>query len=151
MLNDAQLWKALSSGSRPILIAGPCVIESQELCLRVGSTLAKLCRRLGYTYVFKASFDKANRTSGKSFRGPGANAGLDVLATVRSTLGVPTLTDIHKEEQAEPAAQVANILQIPAFLCRQTDLITVAVQTGKIVNIKKGQFLSPKEMGLSLC
>jgi len=128
-------------------MAGPCVIESEALCLRVAETLQKTCRRLGVTYVFKASFDKANRTSGKSFRGPGIEAGLQTLATVRKKIGVPILTDVHTETQVEAAAQVVDILQIPAFLCRQTDLIDAAARTGKIVNLKKGQFLSPKEMG----
>jgi len=123
------------------------VIESQELCLRVASSLAKASERLGIFYVFKASFDKANRTSAKSFRGPGTGEGLEVLAKVRARIGAPVLTDVHKEEQCAAAAEVADILQIPAFLCRQTDLISAAVQTGKIVNIKKGQFLSPREMG----
>ena len=104
-------------------------------------------RKLGINYVFKASFDKANRTSGKSFRGPGMEAGLKVLAKVRAEFGVPVLTDIHTEAQAAVAGEVVDILQIPAFLCRQTDLIEAAVLTGKIVNIKKGQFLSPAEMG----
>ena len=147
MLNDAGLWKSLNSGKQLFLIAGPCVIESEEICLRVGSTLKKLCHRFGITYVFKASYDKANRTSAKSFRGPGPEAGLEILARIRSKLGVPVLTDVHSETQTCPAASVADILQIPAFLCRQTDLIAAAVGTGKIVNIKKGQFLSPKEMG----
>ena len=123
------------------------MIESQELCLRVASSLAKASERLGIFYVFKASFDKANRTSAKSFRGPGTGEGLEVLAKVRARIGAPVLTDVHKEEQCAAAAEVADILQIPAFLCRQTDLISAAVQTGKIVNIKKGQFLSPREMG----
>ena len=129
------------------MIAGPCVIENEALCLKVASSLKKTCQRLGITYVFKASYDKANRTSAKSFRGPGTEKGLEVLATVRARIEVPILTDVHTEKQAISAAAVADILQIPAFLCRQTDLITAAVQTGKIVNLKKGQFLSPEEMG----
>jgi 2-dehydro-3-deoxyphosphooctonate aldolase (KDO 8-P synthase) len=113
----------------------------------VARSLKKTCRRLGVLYVFKASFDKANRTSAKSFRGPGLEQGLAVLAKVRAAVGVPVLTDVHTEAQVERAAEVADILQIPAFLCRQTDLIAAAVRTGKIVNLKKGQFLSPQEMG----
>jgi 2-dehydro-3-deoxyphosphooctonate aldolase (KDO 8-P synthase) len=113
----------------------------------VADALRRLTDRLGITYVFKASFDKANRTSGKSFRGPGLDEGLQVLANVRDKMDVPVLTDVHTEEQARTAAQAVDVLQIPAFLCRQTDLINAAVQTGKIVNLKKGQFLSPKEMG----
>ena len=130
-----------------LLIAGPCVVESEALCLRIAGALAKTCRKLGISYVFKASFDKANRTSGKSFRGPGLEEGLRVLAKVRDRFGLPVLTDVHTEAQAAVAGEVADILQIPAFLCRQTDLIEAAVRTGKIVNIKKGQFLSPAEMG----
>lgn len=130
-----------------VLIAGPCVIESEELCFRVASSLKKTCSRLGISFVFKASFDKANRTSSKSFRGLGIDAGLQILANVRKKFQVPVLTDIHSETQTTGAAEVADILQIPAFLCRQSDLIAAAVQTGKIVNIKKGQFLSPPEMG----
>jgi len=140
-------WKQLSSGKQLVLIAGPCVIESEELCHEVAITLGKLCRKLDVAYVFKASFDKANRTSGKSFRGPGIEDGLGVLAGVRKRFGLPVLTDIHTEEQARLAAEAGiDILQIPAFLCRQTDLVHAAVRTGKIVNIKKGQFLSPREM-----
>jgi 2-dehydro-3-deoxyphosphooctonate aldolase (KDO 8-P synthase) len=123
------------------------VIESEQLCLRVASALQKLCDKLGVFYIFKASYDKANRTSAKSFRGPGLEQGLETLAKVKARLGLPVLTDIHKETQAAEAAEVADILQIPAFLCRQTDLISAAVGTGKIVNLKKGQFLSPGEMG----
>ncbi len=147
MLNDATIWKSLNTPTRLSLIAGPCVVESEKLCLQVAATLQKACHRLGLFYVFKASYDKANRTSAKSFRGPGLKAGLDVLAKVRDKIGVPILTDIHSETQAAMAAEVADILQIPAFLCRQTDLIEAAVRTGKIVNLKKGQFLSPQEMG----
>jgi 2-dehydro-3-deoxyphosphooctonate aldolase (KDO 8-P synthase) len=113
----------------------------------VAKSLKKTCERLGVFYVFKASHDKANRTSAKSFRGPGLEQGLVVLAKVRAAVGVPVLTDVHSEAQVERAAEVADILQIPAFLCRQTDLIAAAVQTGKVVNLKKGQFLSPQEMG----
>jgi 2-dehydro-3-deoxyphosphooctonate aldolase (KDO 8-P synthase) len=130
-----------------VLIAGPCVIESERLCLRVGETVRRACERLGIEYVFKASYDKANRTSAKSFRGPGLGEGLEILGRVREKLGVPVLTDVHTEEQVWAAAEFADILQIPAFLCRQTDLIVAAAKTGRIVNVKKGQFLSPWEMG----
>ncbi len=147
MLNDSAIWKSLSAPGRLSLIAGPCVIESEELCLRVAASLKKTCDRLGIFYVFKASYDKANRTSGKSFRGPGIEAGLETLATVRKKIGVPILTDVHTETQVAASAEVVDVLQIPAFLCRQTDLIDAAARTGKIVNLKKGQFLSPKEMG----
>ena len=142
-----QLWKSLRSGRRLFLIAGPCAIESEKLCLDVARSLKKTCAKLGVTYIFKASFDKANRTSGKSFRGVGLEAGLEVLAKVRRQVGVPVLTDVHMEAQATTAGEVVDVLQIPAFLCRQTDLIEAAVRTGKIVNVKKGQFLSPAEMG----
>src|SRR5208282_2826516 len=141
------IWKALNSPHRLFLIAGPCVIENEKLCLQVAASLKKTCAHLGIFYVFKASFDKANRTSAKSFRGPGLDEGLRVLAKVREETGVPVLTDIHTETQAAVAGEVVDILQIPAFLCRQTDLIEAAVTTGQIVNLKKGQFLSPVEMG----
>jgi 2-dehydro-3-deoxyphosphooctonate aldolase (KDO 8-P synthase) len=122
-------------------------VESEDLCLRVAASLKKVCARLDILYIFKASFDKANRTSGRSFRGPGMEAGLRVLAKVHDKLGIPVLTDVHSEVQTGPVAAVVDVLQIPAFLCRQTDLISAAVQTGRIVNLKKGQFLSPAEMG----
>jgi 2-dehydro-3-deoxyphosphooctonate aldolase (KDO 8-P synthase) len=147
VLNNAAIWKSLTAQKRMVLIAGPCVIESEELCFRVASTLKKTCSRLGISFVFKASYDKANRTSAKSFRGPGMDAGLQILADVRKKFQVPILTDVHSENQASRAAEVVDILQIPAFLCRQSDLVAAAVQTGKIVNLKKGQFLSPQEMG----
>lgn len=141
------LWERLAHGGRMVLIAGPCVIESEKLCLEVAGVLKELCAGLGVEFVFKASYDKANRTSGRSFRGPGAAAGLAVLGRIRERFGVPVLTDVHTAEQAVEAAAVVDVLQIPAFLCRQTDLIEAAVCTGRIVNVKKGQFLSPAEMG----
>jgi 2-dehydro-3-deoxyphosphooctonate aldolase (KDO 8-P synthase) len=128
------------------LLSGPCVIESEELCLQIGRRLRDTCERLGIDYVFKASFDKANRSSGKSFRGPGLTEGLEILARIRTKLGVPVVTDVHTEEQCAAAGEVCDVLQIPAFLCRQTDLIAAAVATGRIVNIKKGQFLAPGDM-----
>ncbi len=146
MLQGTQLWRALTSGKRLALIAGPCVIETEALCLRVASALQRTCAGLGLPYVFKASFDKANRTAAKSYRGPGLDAGLRVLARVRAELAVPVLTDVHSEEQARVAAEVADILQIPAFLCRQTDLVQAAARTGRIVNVKKGQFMAPEDM-----
>jgi len=130
-----------------ILIAGPCVIESEKLCRQIAATLSRTCRKLGVTYVFKASYDKANRTSVRSFRGPGLDEGLRTLAKIRDEFGVPVLTDVHTKEQVDAAAEAVDILQIPAFLCRQTDLIAGAVRTRRIVNLKKGQFLSPWEMG----
>ncbi|MBI3192384.1 MAG: 3-deoxy-8-phosphooctulonate synthase [Pedosphaera parvula] len=144
---DTKLWKTLSSPRRFTLIAGPCVIESEALCRRVAVELQKACRKLGITYVFKASYDKANRTSGQSFRGPGLEQGLEILGRIRGELGIPVLTDVHTPAEAASAADVVDILQIPAFLCRQTDLIEAAAQTGAIINLKKGQFLSPLEMG----
>ena len=147
MLNDAAIWKNLNSPRRLFLIAGPCVIENEKLCLQVAGTLKITCARLGIFFVFKASFDKANRTSAKSFRGPGLEEGLRVLDKVRAEFGVPVLTDVHTETQAVIAGEVVDILQIPAFLCRQTDLIDAAAVTGRIINLKKGQFLSPAEMG----
>ena len=147
MLNDSAIWKSLNSPRRLSLIAGPCVIESEALCLKVAASLKKTCQKLGVNYIFKASYDKANRTSNKSFRGLGQEAGLEILARVRAEIGVPILTDVHTEAQVSAAAEVVDVLQIPAFLCRQTDLIVAAVKTGRIVNIKKGQFLSPLEMG----
>jgi len=146
-LSTRQLWRKLSNGKSLFLIAGPCVIESEELCLKVARSLRKTCERLGITYIFKASYDKANRTSGKSRRGPGLEKGLQILKTVREKVNVPVLTDIHDEAQARAAAEVVDVIQIPAFLCRQTDLIEVAARTSVIVNLKKGQFLSPQEMG----
>ncbi|MDR3457836.1 MAG: 3-deoxy-8-phosphooctulonate synthase [Verrucomicrobiae bacterium] len=147
MLDSIAIWKNINSPGRLFLIAGPCVIENEKLCRTVADSLVKTCKQLGIFYIFKASFDKANRTSGKAFRGPGIANGLKTLAAIREEFGVPVLTDVHTEEQATTAGAVVDILQIPAFLCRQTDLIDAAVATGKIVNLKKGQFLSPNEMG----
>jgi 2-dehydro-3-deoxyphosphooctonate aldolase (KDO 8-P synthase) len=147
VLTEAGIWKSLSTPRRLKLLAGPCVVENEKLCLQVARSLKQTCQRLGIVYVFKASFDKANRTSAKSFRGMGMEAGLEILAKVRAKIGVPVLTDIHNEAQATVVGEVVDILQIPAFLCRQTDLIEAAALTGQIVNLKKGQFLSPAEMG----
>ena len=146
MLNDSTIWKSLNRPGRLTLIGGPCVIESEKLCRRVATVLKQICKESGVYYVFKASYDKANRTSSGSFRGLGPEAGLKILANVRREMTVPVLTDVHSEAQVAAAAKVADILQIPAFLCRQTDLIVAAARTGKIVNVKKGQFLSPQEM-----
>ncbi len=129
-----------------VLIAGPCVIESAESCLAQARAVAEIAQRAGFPLVFKASFDKANRTSVSSYRGPGLDEGLRVLANVRRELGVPVVTDIHSPEQAERAAEVVDLLQVPAFLCRQTDLLVAAGRTGKPVNVKKGQFLAPDQM-----
>ncbi|MCU1349106.1 MAG: kdsA [Acidobacteria bacterium] len=129
----------------PLFIAGPCVIESREHALRMARTLVALRDELGINLVFKSSFDKANRSSIDSFRGPGLEAGLGILRAVKDETGLPLLSDIHEWQQAERAAEVLDILQIPAFLCRQTDLIAAAARTGKAVGVKKGQFLSPEE------
>ena len=128
------------------VIAGPCVIESLDLCLRVAEHVSKVCEKLGIRYVFKASFDKANRSSGGSFRGPGIEDGLAALATVKDRLGLPILTDIHESAQAAEAAHVVDVLQVPAFLARQTDLLQACGRTGRTINVKKGQFMSPAEM-----
>ena len=129
-----------------VLIAGPCVIESEAHATELAGHLVEIASRAGVPFVFKASFDKANRTSGRSFRGPGLESGLRTLAAIKARFSVPVLTDIHEPAQAEPAAEVADILQIPAFLCRQTDLLVAAARTGRIVNIKKGQFLAPDDV-----
>jgi 2-dehydro-3-deoxyphosphooctonate aldolase (KDO 8-P synthase) len=132
---------------RPLfLIAGPCVVESRELQVEVAGRLKEITGSLGIPFIFKSSYDKANRSSGKSFRGLGMEQGLGILAEVRRQVGVPVLTDVHTEEEVKPVAAVVDVLQTPAFLCRQTDFIHAAASAGKPVNIKKGQFLSPQEM-----
>lgn len=136
----------IGSGRPLALIAGPCIIESTDHCLTVAEAAAAVCRRLGLPYIFKCSFDKANRTSIHGFRGPGLDSGLKTLARVKERLGLPVLTDIHLPEQAAPAAEVCDVLQIPAFLCRQTDLLLAAARTNRAVNIKKGQFMAPEQM-----
>ena len=131
---------------RLVFIAGPCVIESRNMALDLAKRLSALARKLGVKYVFKASFDKANRTSVDSFRGPGLDAGLDILAEIRAKFGVPVLTDVHEPWQCGPVAEVCDILQIPAFLARQTDLLVAAGETGAVINVKKGQFMAPEDM-----
>jgi 2-dehydro-3-deoxyphosphooctonate aldolase (KDO 8-P synthase) len=133
-------------GGSLVLIAGPCVIESEAHAVDTALALRDIARRAGLPFIFKASYDKANRTSGSSFRGPGLAEGVRVLGRVREAAGVPILTDIHEPAQAAPAAEVADVLQIPAFLSRQTDLIAAAARTGRAVNVKKGQFLAPLDM-----
>jgi 2-dehydro-3-deoxyphosphooctonate aldolase (KDO 8-P synthase) len=137
---------AIGGGAPLLLIAGPCVIESESHAVDTAIAVRDIARRAGVQYVFKASYDKANRTSGRSFRGPGLVEGLRILGRVRSTADVPILTDIHEPSQAAAAAEVADVLQIPAFLSRQTDLLSAAAATGRVVNIKKGQFLAPADM-----
>lgn len=127
-------------------MAGPCVIESHDACIELAKALVALTTRLGVPYIFKASFDKANRTSLNAYRGPGLKAGLETLREIKETLNVPIVTDVHEPDQCEQVAEVCDILQIPAFLCRQTDLVVAAAQTGRVVNIKKGQFLAPEDM-----
>ena len=134
------------AGEPFVLIAGPCVIESEDHALFLARELREIAAARRVPFVFKASYDKANRTSARSFRGPGLEEGLRILARVKTDVGVPVLTDIHEPWQAAPAAAVADILQIPAFLCRQTDLLVSAARTGKVVNVKKGQFLAPADM-----
>lgn len=133
-------------GQPLLLLAGPCVLESEELAWQIAAEMKRVCGELGISYVFKASFDKANRTSLNSFRGPGLAKGLRALARIRDEIGVPVVSDVHEVSQVEPAAEVLDILQIPAFLCRQTDLLVAAAQSGRVVNIKKGQFVSPWDM-----
>jgi 2-dehydro-3-deoxyphosphooctonate aldolase (KDO 8-P synthase) len=132
---------------RPLfLIAGPCVVESRELQVDVAGKLKEICRAVGIPFIFKSSYDKANRSSGKSFRGLGMDEGLKILGEVKKQVGVPVLTDVHEEDEVKPAAAVVDVLQTPAFLCRQTDFIHAVASAGRPVNIKKGQFLSPQEM-----
>ena len=136
----------IGEGNPPVFIAGPCVLESRELAFSVADFLSALASRLSISVIFKGSFDKANRSSGRSFRGPGEREGLKVLAEVKRRYGLPVTTDIHLPRQAASAAEVADLLQIPAFLCRQTDLVVAAGRTGLPVNIKKGQFMAPWDM-----
>jgi len=136
----------IGPGHPLLLIAGPCVLESEEIARRIASHVKEVAGRLGISFVFKASFDKANRTSLSSYRGPGLSEGLRMLAAIRLEFQVPVISDVHDVTQVEQAAQVLDILQIPAFLCRQTDLLVAAARTGKVVNVKKGQFMAPWDM-----
>jgi len=142
-LGDVRIGNALPM----ILVGGMNVLESEELALRVAAEFKRVCAKLGISYIFKASFDKANRSSITSFRGPGLEKGLKILARIKSEHGLPLLTDIHEPHQAQAAAEVVDILQLPAFLSRQTDLVVALARTGAMVNIKKAQFLAPREMG----
>jgi 2-dehydro-3-deoxyphosphooctonate aldolase (KDO 8-P synthase) len=151
MEKSASIFRYKSSGEpRLFFIAGPCVLENRDITLRIAAALASLSIRHKVDIIFKASYDKANRTSLGSFRGPGKTEGLEILRNVKEETGLPLLTDIHEVSQIEEVAQVVDVLQIPAFLCRQTDLLYNAGKTGKIVNVKKGQFTSPQEMKYSL-
>lgn len=146
-MNTVNIGSITVGAKNPIvLIAGPCVIEGLDRTLKIGKAIKEITDRLGIPYVFKASFDKANRSSYSSFRGPGLTDGLAMLSHIKKELGVPVVSDIHSSEQVSPAAEVLDILQIPAFLCRQTDLLNDAAKTGKVINVKKGQFLAPNDM-----
>lgn len=136
----------VGEGQPLLLMAGPCVLESEEIAWQVAGEMKQICRNLGITYIFKASFDKANRTSLNSFRGPGLEKGLRLLARIRKEIGVPVVSDVHDVSQVEAAAEILDVIQIPAFLCRQTDLLVAAAISGKVVNVKKGQFVSPWDM-----
>ncbi|RJX35433.1 MAG: 3-deoxy-8-phosphooctulonate synthase [Desulfurivibrio sp.] len=137
---------AVGPGQPLLLIAGPCVLESEEIARRIAAQVKEVSGRLGISFVFKASFDKANRTSLSSYRGPGLTEGLRMLAAIRQEFRIPVVSDVHEVSQVEQAAEVLDILQIPAFLCRQTDLLVAAARTGKVVNVKKGQFMAPWDM-----
>lgn len=146
-MNTVNIGSVKIGAGQPLaLLAGPCVIEGLERSLKIGRAIKEITTRLGIPYIFKASFDKANRSSYTAFRGPGLEEGLKILKTIKEELQVPIVSDIHCVNQIEAAAEVLDVLQIPAFLCRQTDLLNAAAKTGKTVNIKKGQFLSPKDM-----
>lgn len=143
-MKKVNINKSIKFGDKDLpLIAGPCVIEDREHCLRIAETVRGIADNLSVPFIFKSSFDKANRTSINSFRGPGLDEGLKILADIKQKFGIPIVTDIHLPNQADAIAQVADVIQIPAFLCRQTDLLVAAAKTGKPINIKKGQFLSP--------
>jgi len=137
-------------GDRMVLFAGPCAAESYDICMETGTQVKKICAELGIDYVFKSSFDKANRTSSGSYRGPSVDMGLEILSMVRNDLKVPVVTDVHESSQCAEVAAVVDVLQIPAFLCRQTDLLIAAAKTGKPVKVKKGQFMAPEDMQYAL-
>lgn len=144
MTREINIASAKLGGNNPLfVIAGPCVIESEDITFHAAGRLKEICAKTGLSLLFKSSYDKANRTSLSSYRGPGLEKGLKILSDVRSKFGVPVISDIHSVEEVRPASEVLDVLQIPAFLCRQTDLVLAASKTGKIVNIKKGQFLAP--------
>jgi 2-dehydro-3-deoxyphosphooctonate aldolase (KDO 8-P synthase) len=138
--------KIVLGGERMVLFAGPCAAESYDICMETGAQVKAICAELGIDYVFKASFDKANRTSSSSYRGPSKEGGLEILKRVKKELNVPIVTDVHESYQCSEVAEVADVLQIPAFLCRQTDLLIAAAKTGKAVKVKKGQFMAPEDM-----
>lgn len=138
--------KITLGGDKMVLFAGPCAAESYDICMETGTKVKEICAELGIEYVFKASFDKANRTSSSSYRGPSVDMGLEILSMVRKSLDVPVVTDVHESYQCAEVAAVVDVLQIPAFLCRQTDLLVAAAKTGKPVKVKKGQFMAPEDM-----
>jgi 2-dehydro-3-deoxyphosphooctonate aldolase (KDO 8-P synthase) len=147
MVKEITVGSVKMGGDRPlVLIAGPCVIEGEAETMRAAERLMTLCNGVSMPLIFKASYDKANRTTGSAFRGPGMKEGLRILQRVKDSLGLPVLSDIHSIEQVQPAAEVLDVLQIPAFLCRQTDLVEAAARTGRVINVKKGQFLAPWDM-----
>ena len=149
-MNKIKVADFTIGGGKLTLIAGPCMAESREICLQTAEFLVGLCRELDINYIFKASYDKANRTSGASRRGPGIDAGLEMLAEVKEKFGVPVITDVHESCEVAKVAECVDMLQIPAFLCRQTDLLVAAGKSGKPVNIKKGQFMAPEDMAGAL-
>lgn len=145
--SPVQLAQGVEIGANKlVLLSGPCAVESYDICKEVASTVKAICDELDIAYIFKASFDKANRTSAGSFRGVGVQTALDTLGRIREEFQIPVVTDIHESDQAAPVAEVVDVLQIPAFLCRQTDLLLAAGETGKAVNIKRGQFMAPEDM-----
>lgn len=146
-MNSVQVGNFSIGNGQPLaLLAGPCVLEGLERCLLIGRTVKEITGRLGMPYIFKASFDKANRSSFNGFRGPGLKKGLEMLRTIKDELQVPIVTDVHTEEQIGPVSKVADVIQIPAFLCRQTDLLYAAAKSGCVVKVKKGQFMAPGDM-----
>ena len=148
MVKEIAIRNVKIGGNRPlVLIAGPCVIENEAATLRCAERLLTICNGISVPLIFKASYDKANRTSVTSFRGPGLKEGIRILAKVSESLGLPTLTDVHSVEEIQPVSAVVDVLQIPAFLCRQTDLVVEAARSGRVVNLKKGQFMAPWDMG----
>ncbi|HEX8039526.1 MAG TPA: 3-deoxy-8-phosphooctulonate synthase [Chryseosolibacter sp.] len=145
--NSVNISQGISlGGNTMVLFAGPCAAESYDICMETGKEVQRICRKLGIHYVFKSSFDKANRTSAGSYRGPSKDGGLEILSRVKKDLRVPIVTDVHESVQCAEVAEVADVLQIPAFLCRQTDLLKAAARTGRAVKIKKGQFMAPEDM-----
>lgn len=144
---EVSIGSSIKTGrNKMILFAGPCAAESYDICIETGSKVKEICRKLDIDYIFKSSFDKANRTSAGSYRGPSREGGLEILARVKKELSVPVVTDVHESYQCAEVAEVVDVLQIPAFLCRQTDLLKAAARTGKVVKIKKGQFMAPEDM-----